>query len=111
MLGRRREQILEAAQRVRPYHVAFVGRNRQKRVPVLSRVDIEVVEPEVGHDFLELSFGMDRPVELRLPELPQNEPASVARRRLPLVRGSRFEHRFALRPARLRVFPHQLRRG
>ena len=53
-------QVAEPSERVRPDRLALVGRQHPAHRPLL-RVDVEVVEPEVHHHFLELPVARDRP--------------------------------------------------
>ncbi|MCG3160063.1 MAG: hypothetical protein JMDDDDMK_01095 [Acidobacteria bacterium] len=52
------QQFFEIAQRVWADHVAFV-RSQQPAVSVFLSEDIEVVEPEINHHFLQLLFTED----------------------------------------------------
>ena len=55
----RAEQIAELAEHVRPDRLALVL-GQQKPIGALARVDVEVVEPEVGEHFLQLPLAVDR---------------------------------------------------
>ena len=59
------EQVAELAEHVRPDRVALVL-GEQEAVAALARVDVEVVEPEVGQHFLELPLAVDRAQHLLL---------------------------------------------
>ena len=67
-LRRRFEQIAELAEDVRPDRVALVGREQESIAP-LPRVDVEMVEPEIGEHFLQLPLAVDRAKQLLLGEL------------------------------------------
>ena len=54
---RRLEQIAKLSEHVRPDRFALVLRE-QKTIGPFPRVDVEVVEPEVGEHFLQLPFAV-----------------------------------------------------
>ena len=47
------KQVFKFAQRVRANHVALVADEVVRHLLVLAQVDVEVIEPEVGHHFLQ----------------------------------------------------------
>ena len=59
-LRRRQEKVFELAEYARPDHVHFEVR-REPAVRSLVPVHVEVVEPEVGHDFLKLPLAIHAP--------------------------------------------------
>ena len=64
-LGRRLEQIAKFSKNMRTDDVPFVFRQK-KPIAALSRVDVEMVEPEVGEDFLQLPIAVDGADDLLL---------------------------------------------
>ena len=54
------EQCFEATQSVGTDHVALVGHQAVDLFARLALKDIEVVQPEVGHHFLQLTLAVDR---------------------------------------------------
>ena len=67
-LGGGEEQVAELAEGVFADGVALVG-GGVPLVGVFADVDVEVIEPEVGHDLLKLALGEDGAEELGLGEL------------------------------------------
>ncbi len=63
------EQYFEAAQRVGTDHVALVRHQAVYFFARLALKDIEVVQPEVGHHFLQLTLAVDRTQDPALQEL------------------------------------------
>ena len=53
------KQVFKLAQRVGADHVALVADKIVGGGFVLAQVDVEVIEPEVGHHFLQLGVGID----------------------------------------------------
>ena len=53
------KQILKLAQRPRPDYVALEAHQVIRHLLVLAQVHVEVIEPEIGHHFLELRVGVD----------------------------------------------------
>src|SRR6202030_2811747 len=70
-LGRGLEQVAKLAEDVRTDALALVLRE-QEPVPALARVNIEVVEPEIGERFLQLPVAVDRPQQLLLVQLDEH---------------------------------------
>ena len=66
------EQLAEAAQHVRPHRVALVGRDREA-VEAVAHEHVEVVEPEVDQQLLQLVAGVDRAHHLGGGELVEDE--------------------------------------
>ena len=62
------EEVAELAEDVRPYRVPLV-RRQEKPVSAFSRVDVEVVEPEINENFLQLPGAVDRADDLLLLQL------------------------------------------
>ena len=72
-LGRCREQVLELPERAGPNSVALEG-CRQPSVRALGGENIEVVHPELDHDFLKLPPAVNRPQDLFLGQLHDDAP-------------------------------------
>ncbi len=53
------EQVFEFAQSVGPDGVPLIADQVIRHGLVLAQIDIEVIEPEIGHHFLELSIRID----------------------------------------------------
>ena len=53
------EQVFKLAQRAGANYIAFITDEIVGSFFVLVQIDVEVVEPEVGHDFLKLGAGID----------------------------------------------------
>ena len=64
-LGRRYQQILKFAQGQRPDRVAVVG-SGQPTVGAFGGVNVEVIAPEIDHDFIELAVTVKRAQEFAL---------------------------------------------
>jgi hypothetical protein len=103
------KQITEPAQRVRPDHVALVfGEVFPRRA--LAGEDVEVIEPEVGHHFLELPIAVDGAENLLLGEL--GDHFALLARHFHLLGGARLLLRRVGRGAlvgQLRLAPRHLR--
>src|ERR1019366_6109078 len=83
-LGDRLEQHAEFSERVRADHLALVLRELIALGRPLLDVDREVVEPEVGHDLLELALGKEGTVDasaLRLDRDPSGAGRGLAQLR------------------------------
>src|SRR5215470_10554608 len=65
------QQIFELAKRMRTNHIALISR---QHVAVSAFIDenVEVIQPEIGHDFIKLPLAVDRAQQLRLRELGLN---------------------------------------
>ncbi len=66
-LRRRYQQVFELAERMRTDRVLLVAREQQP-LRSFADEDIEVIEPEVGHDFFQLAVAVDRAQKLCLGE-------------------------------------------
>ncbi len=77
-------------------HIPIV-RGDEPQIGPLVREDIEVIEPEVLHHFLELSFAVESAEKLRLGQLHQNGGWPVH----PPARGGGWERRPASQAATL----------
>ena len=85
----RLEQIAETAEHVRPDRVALVLGQHEPDL-ALARVDVEVVEPEVGQDFLQLPLAVDGAQQLLRAELDHGAVGL-------LLHGIRHPRRLGLR--------------
>ena len=79
-LGGRLEQIPETAEHVRAYRFPFVFGQKKSHRP-FSRVDIEMIEPEIRQDLFELPLRVDRALQLLLGELDDDEMGFLQARR------------------------------
>jgi hypothetical protein len=68
----RAEQVAKPAQHARTNRVALVF-GEQKAIGALARVDVEMVEPEIGQHFLELPLAICRAQNLLLAELDHDQ--------------------------------------
>ena len=96
------DEVGKAAQRVRADDVALVGRDVPADV-ALRGEHVEVVEPEVDHDLLELALTLDRAEHLRGLEL-RRDPEG------PFLGRIQLHHLLACQLARLEFLP-ELRFG
>ncbi len=71
------EEVAEAAEGVAADGVALVG-GGVPLVGIFGCVDVEVVEPEVGHDLEELALGEDGAEEFRFGELAEEVAGAAA---------------------------------
>ena len=66
------EQVAKFPEHVRAYDVAFVLGEHEAR-GALARVDVEVIEPEVGEHFPELPLAVHRAENLLLAKLDDDD--------------------------------------
>ena len=78
-LGGRDQKVRELAHRVGADRVLDVI-GGEKPVGALRQVDVEVIEPEVHHDFVELALREDRADDGKIREFTREAPALALRR-------------------------------
>ena len=74
------QQVFKLAERARTNHFAFIGSDLPWRQAGLTDIDIEVIEPEVGHHFLQLPFAVDVIEQLGFHRLAGDDAVGVSQR-------------------------------
>ena len=101
MLRGGEEQVAELAESMGADGVTLIGWRVQLR-GILADVDVEVVEPEVGHDLLELALAEDGAHDLGLLQLEVDDAHAVGAaghevEKLAVARREIIEQQAALR--------------
>ena len=62
------QKVPELAQHMRPDGIALIARQHGAHA-IFALENVEVVKPEVGKDLFQLAVGVERAVELGLPQI------------------------------------------